>query len=377
MTQQVISKVTQVPLLDLQAQYEPVKDKIIAEIQAVFDSKRFINGPKVEQLEREIAAYCGTKDAIGVTSGTDALLVSLMALGIGVGDEVITSPFTFFATAGSIARVGARPVFVDIDPKTFNINPDLIEAKITNKTKAIMPVHLFGQMADMDSIMAIAKKHKLYVIEDACQSIGAAYTSSDGKTYKAGSVGTVGCFSFFPSKNLGGLGDGGAVTTQDAALAAKIRSLRNHGESKRYYHDMIGGNFRLDALQAAVLSIKLPYLEAHHQGRQKNAAFYNQQLKDAVVTPYVKTGYRSIFNQYTIRTKQRDALQQHLNAKQVGNAVYYPVPLHLQECFKYLGCKKGDFPESEKAAAEVLSLPVYAELNQEQLDYVAAVVMSF
>jgi dTDP-4-amino-4,6-dideoxygalactose transaminase len=368
--------INNVPLLDLQAQYEPIKEEIKKVIDDVFDTKRFIMGPKIEELETKVAAYCGTKEAIGVSSGTDALIVSLMALEIGYGDEVITTPFTFFATAGSIARVGAKPVFVDIDPKTFNIDPDLIEAKITPKTKAIMPVHLFGQMSDMDKIMAIAKKHDLYVIEDACQAIGAEYKAADGVVKKAGSVGDVGCFSFFPSKNLGCIGDGGIVTTNNVELAAKIKSLRNHGESKRYFHDMVGGNFRLDALQAAALLVKLPLLEKQHEGRIKNGEFYNKNIGDVVAVPYVKEGYRTIYNQYTLRVSDRELFQKKLNDKNVGNAVYYPVPLHLQQCFQDLGYKEGDMPQAEQAAKEVVSIPVYAELTQEQLDYVVEAVKS-
>ncbi len=364
--------INSVPLLDLNAQYEPIKEEIIKVINDIFDSKRFIMGPKIDELEQKVAEYCGTKDAIGVSSGTDALVVALMALNIGYGDEVITTPFTFFATAGSIARVGAKPVFVDIDPKTFNIDPNLIEKKITSATKAIMPVHLYGQMADMDKIMAIAKKHHLYVIEDACQAIGAEYKASDGQINKAGSVGDIGCFSFFPSKNLGCIGDGGIVTTNSQELATKIRSLRNHGESKRYYHDMIGGNFRLDAIQAAALLVKLPLLEQQHQGRIENAHYYNERLKDMVMVPFINDGFRTIYNQYTIRVNDREKLQKTLQEKNIGNAVYYPVPLHMQQCFEYLDCQVGCCPEAEKAAKEVLSIPIYAELNSKQLDYVIA-----
>ncbi|MFC1771373.1 DegT/DnrJ/EryC1/StrS family aminotransferase [Candidatus Margulisiibacteriota bacterium] len=367
--------ITQVPLLDLQIQYEPIKEDILKAIKEVFESKRFIMGPKITQLEEEIAKYCHCKHAIGVSSGTDALVISLMALGIGPGDEVITTPFTFFATAGSISRVGATPVFVDIDPETYNISPDLIEQKITSKTKAIMPVHLFGQMADMDKIMALAKKHELSVIEDAAQAIGCNYKSaSDSQVKWAGSVGDVGCFSFFPSKNLGCCGDGGIVTTNDDVLAEKLRILRVHGSKPKYYHHVIGGNFRLDPLQAAVLLVKLPYLEEQHQKRQANASFYTQQLKDQVKTPFIKEGYRMIYNQYVIRSENREEIQEALNNNKVGNAVYYPVPLHLQPCFKYLGYSNGDCPESEKAAAEVVAIPIYAELTDEQKGYVVEVV---
>ena len=362
-------KTMKVPMLDLNAQYEPMKDKVLQAMKDVFDSKRFINGPQIKELEEKLADYCHCKHAIGVTSGTDALLISLMALDIGEGDEVITTPFTFFATAGSIFRVGAKPVFVDIDPKTYNIDPDLIEQKITDKTKAIMPVHIFGQCAEMDKINEIAKKHDLVVIEDAAQAIGSEY-----KGRRAGSLGDVGCFSFFPSKNLGCCGDGGLVTTNNDELAEKIRILRQHGSKPKYYHKIIGGNFRLDTMQAAVLLEKFPYLEEWHKGRQKNAEYYNEHLKDVVDTPFVESYNIMIYNQYTIRTSMRDELQDKLNEANIGNAIYYPVPLHLQECFAYLGYRGGDLPESEKAAKEVVSIPIYPELTDEQMDYVIRVI---
>jgi len=365
MSTQTINKV---PLLDLQAQYEPIKDDVIAAITDVFNSKQFIQGPKVVELESMIKEYCNVKHAIGVSSGTDALIVSLMAMGIGHGDEVITTPFTFFATGGSIHRVGAKPVFVDIDPDTYNLDVSQIESKITSKTKAIMPVHLFGQVADMSKILEVANAHKLYVIEDAAQAIGAKQTI-DGVTHSAGTLGSVGCFSFFPSKNLGGCGDGGMVTTNDDELGERVRLFRTHGAKERYYHDHVGGNFRLDPIQAAVLSIKLPLLNGQHEGRRKNAAYYNENLK-TVKTPTEKDGNWMIYNQYTVRTEKRDQLMDHLKSQNIGNAIYYPLPLHLQKCFDYLGYKEGDFPEAEKAAKEVLSLPVYSELSKEQLDYV-------
>ncbi len=358
-----------VPMLDLNAQYEPMKDNVLNAMKEVFESKRFINGPQIKELEEKLAEYCHCKHAIGVTSGTDALLISLMAFDIGEGDEVITTPFTFFATAGSIFRTGAKPVFVDIDPKTYNIDPDLIEAKITDRTKAIMPVHLFGQCAEMDTINEIARKHNLFVIEDGAQAIGAEY-----KGKRAGSLGDVGCFSFFPSKNLGCCGDGGLVTTNNDDLAEKIRILRQHGSKPKYYHKIIGGNFRLDTIQAAVLLEKFPYLEEWHKGRQKNADYYNEHLKDVVITPYVESYNKMIYNQYTVRTPKRDELQSKLNEATIGNAIYYPVPLHLQECFAYLGYKEGDLPESEKAANEVISIPIYPELTKEQKDYVISVI---
>ncbi len=366
-----------VPLLDLGAQYAPIEAQVLDVIGEVFKQKQFILGPKVTELEKAICDYCQVPFSLGVSSGTDAIILALMALNIGQGDEVIIPPFTFFATAGCVSRVGATPVFVDVSPDTFNINPDLIEAAITPNTKAIMPVHLFGQMADMDAIMAIAKKHNLYVIEDASQAIGCNYQTKDGQTLWAGAVGDIGCFSFFPSKNLGCCGDGGMVTTKHADLAEKMFLLRNHGAKERYFHDEVGGNFRLDAIQAAVLLVKLPLLEDQHQRRQKNGAYYNQQLAGIVQTPTALPGYRMIYNQYTLRTEKRDALQAHLNAHNIGNAIYYPLPLHLQACFAHLGYKQGDFPESERAAKEVLSIPVYAELTDEQKQRVVDVIKTF
>ncbi len=365
-----------VPLLDLNAQYEPIKDQIKQAFDEVFESKQFIMGPKVSELEAQIASYCGCKHAIGVSSGTDALVISLMALGIGPGDEVITTPFTFFATAGSIARVGANPVFVDIDPVTYNINPDLIGVAITEKTKAIMPVHLFGQVAHMDPIMALAKQHNLYVIEDGAQAIGSEY-----KGKRAGSIGDVGCFSFFPSKNLGACGDGGIVTTNDDQLAENLRVMRVHGSKPKYYHHVIGGNFRLDPMQAAFLLVKLPLLEQQHEGRIRNAAFYDQQLASPIVTPVLKEmssddsqSSRMIYNQYTCRVSNRDQFQAHLNDYTVGSAIYYPVPLHLQSCFNSMGYTEGDCPESERASKEVISIPIFPELTQDQLQYIVDVI---
>lgn len=368
--------ITNVPLLDLQAQYEPIKDDVLAAITEVFESKRFIGGPKIEELESAIKDYSGTETAIGVSSGTDALVVALMALEIGQGDEVITTPFTFFATVGSIVRVGATPVFVDIDPETYNIDPSQIEAKITDKTKAIIPVHLFGQMADMDPIVAIAKQHGLFIIEDAAQSIGSTYRSDDGKAYKAGALGDVGTFSFFPSKNLGCAGDGGMVVSNTPELGEKVRLFRNHGAAQKYYHDFVGGNFRLDPIQAAVLSVKLPHLEAQHQARRKNAEFYNSKLKDVVGIPTIHDKCDTIYNQYTIRSERRDEIAAALSAANIGNAIYYPVPLHLQNCFAELGYNEGNLPHSELAAKQVLSIPIYSELNQEQQDYVVSAINS-
>jgi len=379
MTPQASSTITQVPLLDLQAQYAPIEADIRAAFETVLSEKQFIMGPQIEALEKAAATYCQTRYALGVSSGTDALVLALMAMNIGAGDEVITTPFTFFATAGSIARVGATPVFVDIDPETFNIDTSKIAAAITPQTKAIMPVHLFGQMADMDSIMAIAKANNLYVIEDAAQSLGSEYTSKDGKTYRAGTMGDVGCFSFFPSKNLGCLGDGGLVSTNDPELYDKMHIMRVHGSKPKYYHHVVGGNFRLDTLQAAFLLVKLPLLEQQHKERIQNAAYYNQALAGIakIQRPAVKTPGRMIYNQYTLVAENRDALHQALNEAKVGNAIYYPVPLHLQECFAYLGHKVGDFPVSEQRVADVLSIPIYSELTQDQMDYVVASIRKF
>lgn len=365
-----------VPLLDLQAQYIPIREEILNAFERVLDSKQFILGKEVAEMEADMAKYITAKYAIGVSSGTDALVMALMALDIGPGDEVITTPFTFFATAGSIARVGAIPVFVDIEPKTFNIDPNLIEAKITSKTKAIIPVHLFGQLADMDAIMAIAKKHHLYVIEDAAQAIGASHTTDQGEK-QAGTIGDIGCFSFFPSKNLGCCGDAGLVTTNDEKLAEKLKMIRVHGSKTRYYHQILGGNFRIDTLQAAVLIIKLKTLEDQHKARIKNGEYYTKALSDIVGTPYIKPNNRMIFNQYTIRTSKRDELLAYLDANQIGNAIYYPVPMHLQDCFAHLGYKMGSCPEAERAANEVISIPIYAELEQSQLDYVIQTIKTF
>lgn len=374
MTETIIKQ--KISLLDLNAQYEGIEDAVFSAFKEVFDSKQFIMGPKVLELEKQIADYCQTKHAIGVSSGTDALVLSLMALGISQGDEVITTPFTFFATGGSIARLGATPVFVDIDPITFNINVDLIESAITERTKAIMPVHLFGQMADMDPLMAIAKKYNLAVIEDGAQAIGSEY-----KGKRAGSVGDLGCFSFFPSKNLGACGDGGIITTNDDDLAERCRVMRVHGSKPKYYHHVVGGNFRLDPVQAAILLVKLPLLEKQHEGRQKNAKFYDQHLSDKFIKPVIGSALgsqsRMIYNQYTLRVQDRDKLQHHLNEFTIGNMIYYPVPLHLQACFKDLGYQEGDCPESEKAANEVLSIPIYPELTESQLSYVVDVLNQF
>ncbi len=361
----------QVPLLDLKTQYATIKDEVLAYVSEVLESQRCVGGPKVDELEEKVAAMSECKFAVGVSSGTDAILNCLMSLGIGAGDEVITTPFTFFATVGCIARVGAKAVFADIEPRTFNINPELIEAVVTEKTKAIMPVHLFGQMAHMDPIMKIANKYNLAVIEDAAQSIASTY-----KGRKAGSIGTTGCFSFFPSKNLGGIGDGGMIVTNDEQLFELMKIMRNHGAHHKYYHKFIGGNFRLDPIQAVALLVKLPHLDKWSEGRRRNAAYYDGKFSGTFVqTPYVSSDCVSVYNQYCIRIPKRDEIMAHLEEKNIGCAIYYPVPLHLQECFRYLGYKEGDLPEAEKAAKEVLALPVYPELTDEMKDYVVEAIL--
>ncbi len=362
-----------VPLLDLKAQYTTIKGKVLSAVSEVLETQVCIGGPKVAELEKEIAAISDCKFAVGASSGTDALLNSLMSLDIGRGDEVITTPFTFFSTVGCIARTGAKPVFVDIDLQTFNINAELVASAVTKKTKAIMPVHLFGQMADMDPIMETAGKHNLAVIEDAAQSITSSY-----KGRKAGSIGTVGCFSFFPSKNLGGVGDGGMIVTNDERLYNRLFIMRNHGSKPKYYHKYIGGNFRLDPIQAAVLLVKLPYLDKWSDGRRHNAAYYDKKFKGTVVkTPYISPDCVTIYNQYCIRVPKRDELLAHLQKNKIGCEIYYPVSMHLQECFKYLGYKQGDFPEAEKVASEIMAIPVYPELTDEMKDFVAETILAF
>ena len=369
--------IMQVPLLDLKGQFSALKPEIMKAMEELCDSQLFILGPKVAEFESEVAAYSGAAGACGVTSGSDALLIALMAEGIKAGDEVITTPFTFFATAGAIARVGAKPVFVDIDPVTFNIDASKIEEKITPHTKAIIPVHLFGQMAEMEPIMAIAGAHGLIVIEDAAQAIGAEY-----KGRRAGSVGDYGCFSFFPSKNLGGFGDGGMVTANSAKRIERLKIFRNHGMNPKYYHHFVGGNFRLDALQAAVLSIKLKHLDSWTEGRQKNAEEYRRifaanGLDGKVVLP-LEAPYttRHIYNQFSILVKdgRRDAVKAALQAANVGCDIYYPVPLHMQECFAGFGYRKGDLPVSEAVADEILALPIYPESTAAMREYVVATI---
>ena len=366
-----------VPLLDLKAQYAPLREEVLAAIARVCDSQRFIGGEEVDALERELAGMLGVAHVIGVSSGTDALLVALMALGVGPGDEVVTSPYSFFATGGSVARLGARPVFVDIDPATFNIDALQVDAACSPATKAIVPVHLFGLVADMAPILDVARRRGVAVVEDAAQAIGAR---RDGRP--AGSFGELGCFSFFPSKNLGAFGDGGAVSTNDGALARQLRMLRNHGSEPKYFHKMIGGNFRLDALQAAVLRVKAPHLAAWTDGRRRNADKYRQMMKASGVDAHVRApveppGCFHIYNQFVVTVSRRDELRAHLKSRGVDTEIYYPLPLHLQECFASLGYRTGQFPHAESAARESLALPVYGELSDQQLEHVVGAVAEF
>jgi len=374
-----------VPLLDLKPQAASIREQIDTTIARVVDAQSFILGSEVADFEREIGAYVGAKHAIGCASGTDALVLSLHALGVRGGDEIVTTPFSFFASASCAALLGATPVFADVDAGTFNIDPGRIEDAITPKTKAIVPVHLFGQCADMDAILEIGARRDLPVIEDACQAIGASYSGArTGTNRRAGSMGKTGAFSFFPSKNLGAFGDGGLVTTNDDDLAASLRMLRVHGERERYKHQAIGWNSRLDALQAAVLRVKLPHLDMWSAGRVANAARYDRLFADAglVAKEHVTIPARApwgghIFNQYTIRVKQRDALGEHLKARGIGYGIYYPIPLHLQECFEHLGYEPGDMPETERASREVLSLPIFPELAPAQLEQVVSEIAAF
>ena len=365
-----------VPLLDLRAQHARIRDEVVAAMMDIVDSQLFILGAPVERLEQQVRELSHTRFAVGCASGTDALLLALKALDCGPGDEVITTPFTFFATAGTIHNVGATPVFVDIEPDTFNILPAAIAAARRPATKAVVPVDLFGQMAPIEDVMKALPGVPL--IEDAAQTIGAR-RSIDGVWRMAGEVSTIGTFSFFPSKNLGGYGDGGMMVTQDEALATRLKRLRTHGGSKQYFHDEVGYNSRLDALQAAVLSAKLRHLEQWSAKRRSNARFYDAALADVpeVTTPYVDPANESIYNQYTIRVDRRDELQNHLKNRGIGNAIYYPLPLHLQPCFAYLGYKQGSCPESERAAREVLSIPIYPELTEGQMNEVVAAVRTF
>ncbi len=369
----------QVPLLDLKMQYDSLRTELRAAIERVFDSLQFVLGPEVSALETELAQYSQTQHAIGCGSGSDAVLLALMALDIKTGDEVITTPFTFFATGGAIARTGARPVFVDIDPSTYNIDPARIAAAITPRTRAIMPVHLYGQCAEMDAINEIAAPHELPIIEDAAQAIGA-----EDAGRRAGSMGRIGCFSFYPSKNLGAAGEAGLLTTNDAALATRLRALRVHGGATEYMHEEVGFNSRLDAIQAAILRVKLPHLDNWSQARRAKAESYtllltNARLPFQLTPPFIRPNVRHIFHQYVVRVAaaHRDALMAHLRTHGVGTKVYYPVPLHLQECFRYLGYKEGDCPETERAARETFALPLYPELTVQQQQYVVEMLSRF
>jgi len=368
-----------VPLLDLQAQYETIRDEVRAALGRVFDSQQFVLGAEVLALEVEIARYSQTKFAVGCASGSDALLLALMSFGVGPGDEVITTPFSFFATASSIVRLGARPVFVDIDERTYNIDPTHVAGAITERTKAIMPVHIYGQCAEMDPLIELSQKRNIPIIEDAAQAIGA-----EDRRRRAGSMGAIGCFSFYPSKNLGGAGDGGMLVTNDLEHARRLHLLRVHGEERKYFHRVVGINSRLDALQAAVLRVKLPHLDSWSVARQRNAQQYELLFNDAGLTeriglPFVRIDGRHIFHQYVIRVRdgKRDALREHLRQRGVGTDIYYPLPLHLQKCFAYLGYQEGDFPVAERAARETLALPVYPELIPEQQDYVVNAIRDF
>ncbi len=389
----------QVPLLDLKAQYAAIKDEVMVVVNQVMESQYFILGPEVKALEEEVAVYSQCRFGVGVSSGTDALLVALMAIGLQPGDEVITTPYTFFATGGSISRLGGKPVYIDVDPFTYNIDPGQIEAAITSRTRAIIPVYLYGQMAEMEPILALARQHNLVVIEDAAQAIGAEYHGQ-----RAGSLGDFGCFSFFPSKNLGGFGDGGMVVANNPELAERVERLRNHGAKPKYYHQFIGGNFRLDALQAAVLRIKLKYLDDWTAGRQQNAATYRRLFAEAglvaepstltclhngctaqtcelkegqVVLPIELPQRRHIYNQFVIRVSRRDELMAYLHRRQIGCEIYYPVPLHRQECFADLGYRAGDLPVSECAARQTLALPIYPELTDDMQQAVVSAIADF
>lgn len=374
----------QVPLLDLKLQFAPLKAQILAAMEEVADSQALVLGPKTEAFEKAVAAYTGAPHAIGVSSGTDAQLVLLMALGIGPGDAVITTPYTFFATAGCVARLGARPVFVDIEPGTFNISVPALEEALarTRRPKAIVPVHLFGQCADMEAIVALGKKHGVPVLEDAAQALGARHALG-----AAGAIGEAGWYSFYPTKNLGAFGDAGMLVCRDGALAKQIRTLRNHGMEPRYFHHSIGGNFRIDALQSAILGVKLPYLDQWGAGRRARAAFYRAEfarrgLDEKVTLPveaFASSGIvnHHIYNQFIIRTPRRDDLRAHLTKAGIGSEIYYPLPLHMQECFRDLGYREGDFPEAERAARESLALPIFPELTEDQQRYIVAQIAAF
>ena len=367
-----------IPLLDIKAQNDALRPQIDEAISKVLDSNGFILGTEVVELEKELAAYCRTRFAVGCASGTDALLLALMAFDIGAGDEVITTPYSFFATASAVTRLGAKPVFVDINSADYNIDVSQIEEKITTRTKAIQPVHLFGQCAEMDFLKEIADKHNVPIVEDAAQAIGAEL---NGK--RAGAMGAIGCFSFYPSKNLGAMGDAGFMTTDDEELARKLFALRVHGSFERYYHKWVGLNSRLDAMQAAILRVKLPHLDEWTDARRRNAAIYRRlfienNLSETLQIPIERAGERHIYNQFVIRVpEKRDELKAYLQKHDIGTDVYYPVSLHLQECFDYLCYKTGDFPESERAARETLALPIYAELTKAQIEYVVEKIAKF
>jgi dTDP-4-amino-4,6-dideoxygalactose transaminase len=371
-----VTRAVNVPLLDLKEQYRSIKGEVDEAISRVVESQYFILGPEVTGLEEEVAAYTGVAHGVGMSSGTDALLAALMALDVGPGDEVIVPTYTFFATAGVVARLGATPVFVDIDPVTYNILPEGVEAALSPRTRAVVPVHLYGRMAEMDALMRLAEGRGVAIIEDAAQAIGAF----DGQGRRAGSIGDMGCFSFFPSKNLGGFGDGGMTVTSDAGLAGKLKMLRMHGMEPKYYHSLVGGNFRLDALQAAVLRVKLRYLDGWSEGRRRNATRYRELFREAgldgtVTLPQEEPGH--IYNQFVIRAPRRDELAAHLRARGIGIDVYYPVPLHRQACFAELGYRDGSLPNAEAAARETLALPIYPELASEQLEHVVGSVAEF
>lgn len=368
-----------IPMLDLKAQYKSLASEILVAVGNVLDSQQLILGPEVKELEREIAAYCHCKSAVGCASGSDALLLPLMAIEIGPGDEVITTPFTFFATVGSIVRLGATPVFVDIDRQSFNMNVTQLASVVTQRTRAIMPVHLFGQCSEMDVVEQVAGQIGAVVIEDAAQAIGAEY-----KGRRAGSLGDVGAFSFYPSKNLGGAGDAGMMTMNRSDLEEDLRSLRAHGAKKKYYHDKVGVNSRLDSLQAAILRVKFQYLESWAAARRANAARYEELfteqglvLEEAIVLPVVLEGQYHVFNQYVIRARRRDELKAYLTARGIGTEIYYPVPMHLQTCFRSLGYKQGDFMEAERAAGEVLAIPIYPELSPDDQAYIVSSISDF
>lgn len=368
-----------VPMLDLRAQHERIGEEVEQAVLAVLRSQKFILGPEVGELEREIAAYCGVKRAVGCASGSDALMLALMALGIGAGDEVITTPFSFFATAGSIVRLGAKVVFVDVEPDSFNINPETVEAAITSRTRAIMPVHLFGQCADMGKVLEAARANGIAVIEDAAQAIGASY---DGG--RAGALGDIGAFSFYPSKNLGGAGDGGMLTTDDGEVADRLTWLRAHGAREKYYHERVGVNSRLDSIQAAILRVKLRYLDGWSEDRRENAMDYFRLFEEyglidseKVKLPKQCVPGTHVYNQFVIRAVGRDELRRYLREEGIGTEVYYPVPLHLQECFADLGYKAGDMPEAERASEEALAIPIYPELSEEAQEYVVDRIAAF